>query len=130
MKHKEPIPEGWSRPRPPSYYVKQREAQRRRRALNPERVRELGRNTERRRKLRKYGLTEESYAALWEKQGSACAICYLNKPMARNWHIDHCHSSGKVRGILCHHCNLMLGNARDSVETLTQGIKYLESSYE
>lgn len=111
--------------------IASREAQRKRRAKNPERVRELGKESERRRRMRRYGISEEVYSILLEKQNNACAICSLTfKNIGRYIHIDHCHSTGKVRGILCHHCNILLGNAKDSVKTLSKAINYLkENSY-
>lgn len=44
----------------------------------------------------------------------------------RRMHVDHDHNTGQLRDLLCHHCNLLLGNAKDSVERLRQGIAYLE----
>lgn len=108
-----------------------RESQRKRRAKNPERVREVGKEAERRRRMRRYGLSEEQYTALLKTQNNSCAICNLVfTENGRHIHIDHSHVSGKVRGILCHHCNILLGNAKDSVATLAKAISYLkENSY-
>ena len=104
-----------------------REAQRKRRAANPERVREVTRESERRRRLRKYGITEEEFSSMWEKQNYRCAICKIETPSSgRNWHIDHSHATGKVRAILCHHCNILLGNAKDSILILESAIQYLK----
>ena len=110
----------------PENVDRSRENQRKRRRVNPEKIRQINRVCERRRKLRKYGLTEQSYKDLFEFQCKCCAICNNKLPGGkRDWHVDHCHKTGKVRGILCHHCNLMLGNARDTPEILQRGIKYL-----
>lgn len=107
-----------------------REAQRKRRAKNPERVRELGRASEKRRRYRRYGISEEGYNVLWETQEKCCAICKTKENSSlRAWHVDHCHENGKVRGILCHHCNLLLGNARDNTNILEQAIQYLENRH-
>jgi len=43
-------------------------------------------------------------------------------------YVDHCHSSGKVRGLLCHHCNTALGKFQDSVEVLSSAIDYLRKN--
>jgi hypothetical protein len=43
-------------------------------------------------------------------------------------HVDHCHTSGKVRGLLCHNCNLALGLLKDKIEVLANLIVYLEES--
>jgi hypothetical protein len=42
--------------------------------------------------------------------------------------VDHCHQTGKVRGLLCRDCNLSIGHMKDSVERLKAAIKYLESN--
>jgi hypothetical protein len=61
---------------------------------------------------RKYNLTEAQVDALKEAQGDNCAICGREKPNAR-WRrelvIDHCHTTGAVRGLLCNRCNTHLG---------------------
>ena len=79
----------------------------------------------------KYGMSVEEYDILWEKQKGVCAICGL--PEIRKHQngqivrlaVDHCHKTGKVRGLLCSHCNLMLGSARDDINILLKGIQYL-----
>lgn len=73
----------------------------------------------------KYGLTIEQYTALYNKQNGTCAICHtpLIKP-----HIDHDHTTGIVRGLLCLHCNLVLGHAKDSTKTLESAIAYLQDN--
>lgn len=72
-----------------------------------------------------YGLTEAQYIEMKDRQNGACAICGIisQKPL----HIDHDHSTGKVRALLCTRCNSMLGYARDSAEMLKKGIEYLEN---
>lgn len=122
---REKKPEGWVKPRPPGYYTRAAEAQRKRRQANPEKYREMGKVSERNRKLKKYGLTLEQYNFMLEAQNNSCAICKEDKKTIRDWHVDHCHTTGKVRGILCHHCNLLLGNARDNKNTLYNAINYL-----
>ena len=105
------------------------EAQNRRRAKNPEHVREITRLCERRRRMRKYGLTEEDFLKMLENQKGLCAIC--SNPVSdidRNLHIDHCHTALKARGILCKLCNPMLGYARDDIKILKKAISYLERS--
>jgi hypothetical protein len=68
--------------------------------------------------------------ALMQWQGGVCAICAQPPNVGHgrthgNLSIDHDHASGDVRGLLCHHCNLMLGNARDSVDVLLRAVVYL-----
>ena len=84
-------------------------------------------------RYRKYGLTEESYIALFNKQDGKCAICAATLRMfncqierKHNTHIDHCHTTGRVRGILCSGCNLGIGQFKDNVETLLSAIAYLQ----
>lgn len=74
---------------------------------------------------RKYGLTTEQWGQMFIAQGSACAICRTPDNGGRRWHTDHCHNTKKVRGILCQHCNLMLGHARDNPRTLELAVDYL-----
>lgn len=82
-----------------------------------------------RRSLKRHGLTPERYDEMFRLQDFSCAICKTTEPGdKRGWQIDHCHGSKKVRGILCRHCNLMLGYARDNTKTLLSAIDYLERS--
>jgi hypothetical protein len=88
------------------------------RARNPDMVRSAN--------LKKtHGITLDQFNDLFKSQGSACAICKGVSPKGKNWHVDHCHSNGNIRGILCHPCNLMIGQAADNPETLLAGAKYL-----
>lgn len=75
-------------------------------------------------RLRNYGLTVEDYQKMIESQDSRCAICGLQSD---NLFVDHCHSSGKVRGLLCRHCNFGLGFFRDDSEVLAKAIGYLRN---
>ncbi len=83
----------------------------------------------RKRKLfNSYGLTLEKYNTLFESQNLRCAICKSdNSGTEREWHIDHDHVSGKTRSILCHHCNLALGHAKDNPKLLRKMADYIES---
>lgn len=96
-----------------------------RRRNDPEKYREMGRKSEHRRRLKRYGLTEEQYADLLLKQNNRCAICSTPIAAGRHCHVDHDHSTGKVRGVLCGHCNLMLGHAKDSTDVLLKAVEYL-----
>lgn len=51
-----------------------------------------------------------------------CEICYNKLPLA----VDHCHDSGKVRGLLCNNCNNGLGRFMDNIQILKNAVKYLE----
>jgi hypothetical protein len=79
-------------------------------------------------RYKRYGITKEEYDRLNTKQGGLCAICGTDTP-GRNHqtlYIDHDHSTGKVRGLLCCDCNLLLGYAKDNKTVLLKSIKYLE----
>jgi hypothetical protein len=118
-----------TRIRTPDQKAEEAERQRRRRALFPERCREINRRSERKTKLLKvYGLTLNDYNLKLKQQGNCCAICKTTSSGKRDWHVDHCHSTGKVRGLLCHSCNLMLGHAKDNMNTLEKAIQYLKES--
>ncbi len=58
----------------------------------------------------RYGLTADQYAELLLKQGGACAVC---RSVVEKFHVDHCHNTGQVRGLLCHKCNIRLGGWDD-----------------
>jgi len=75
----------------------------------------------------KYGITPEEKSEMLTSQGNCCACCGSDSPNHKQgWVVDHCHTSGKVRGILCQPCNLSLGKVRESVEHLRALIAYLE----
>lgn len=90
----------------------------------------------RKRRLGLYGLTAGEFDDLLTTQRGCCAICATEEPGPRGWHIDHDHAccpgigscGACVRGLLCHRCNLMLGNARDSIENLERAVRYLRSN--
>ena len=76
-----------------------------------------------------YGLSEDGYYKMLEEQNHSCAICKL--PVDKEVHygkfvVDHCHSTGKVRELLCHGCNASLGLMKESIQTLTKAIAYLD----
>lgn len=80
--------------------------------------------------MKHYGWTLEDYDRAFVAQNGKCAIC-KNPPRNTNsknkhLHVDHDHLTGVVRGLLCDHCNRMLGLALDSAETLRNAATYLE----
>lgn len=83
----------------------------------------------RKRVLSKYGLTLEQWAVLHDQQGGCCAICG-QAPANGRWHIlhiDHDHRTGRIRGLLCHNCNLGIGNFQDNADMLECAARYLRS---
>lgn len=120
----------------PAYAERQRANQRAWAARNPERIRA---NTERRKaKLRQdpmlrrnvylwkqYGIAHDVYLEMLEKQGGGCAICGRAPGKFRH-HVDHCHKTGRVRGILCHQCNWYIGKVERGDGLLEKIAAYLK----
>lgn len=76
----------------------------------------------------KYGITPEQFDAIWKAQDGKCAICHDELSIEQNQngaHLDHCHRTGKVRGLLCQDCNHGLGKFDDNIERLSSAINYL-----
>lgn len=84
----------------------------------------------------KVGTTIEEYFKVYYEQGGRCKLCPREGTLqcigteSRNdvLVIDHCHSSGKFRGLLCYRCNLALGQFGDDVAVLQNAIDYLEGT--
>ncbi len=72
-----------------------------------------------------YGLTEQGYASFKKKQKGKCAICHHKPKSIFNLHVDHCHKTTKVRGLLCGRCNQGLGLFRDDVKLLEKAKRYI-----
>ena len=76
--------------------------------------------------LRKYGLTEDEYQEILKGQGGGCAICGASSSKyGRRLAVDHDHSTGVIRGILCKTCNSILGAWDDDAERFSAAAKYL-----
>lgn len=133
-----------------STYVKKNRARltvsaRAHRKLNPEaycasardyRARNRDRINDNRSKTRLIGglLTPAQYDALFTAQEGVCAICKTVKAMKPSpnhrrrrvlW-VDHDHETKRVRGLLCHHCNVGLGNFMDRIDLLQEALRYLQ----
>lgn len=68
------------------------------------------------------------YKELVEEQANCCAICGLEQgKLSRHMPVDHDHQTGAIRGLLCHHCNVMLGMARDNASILRAAAAYLDT---
>lgn len=78
---------------------------------------------------REYNISLEDYDKLLQKQESRCAICKIHKDELKNGKInldvDHCHETGKVRGLLCPNCNKALGLFRDNPDIIKSTLEYL-----
>jgi hypothetical protein len=78
--------------------------------------------------LRKYGITLEQYNRQFERQNGLCAICEVyQSEFKRDFAVDHCHHTGKVRGLLCASCNSGIGKLQDNTDLLKSAILYLEN---
>ena len=73
---------------------------------------------------KKYGITAVTYNKMYDAQKGKCFICGT-KAERNKLAVDHEHSTGKIRKLLCHHCNVLLGHAKEDIEILTKAISYL-----
>ena len=84
-----------------------------------------------RRLMYSYQISLEEVNLIFEEQNKKCKICNSEyKIVAKHGglYIDHCHSTGNVRGLLCSKCNALLGLSQDNIVILKNAIKYLEES--
>jgi len=103
------------------------------RIANPDRIKEYrikNRQKNHRQELvRKYNVKFEWFDKQFEIQNKSCGICKKNLEWTDKQntpHVDHCHATGKVRGILCNRCNTVLGLCEDNKEIFINLIGYLE----
>ena len=81
---------------------------------------------------RKYNITVEDYEKLLAIQNEVCAIClnpetYVYNDRQYRLAVDHCHTTGKVRGLLCKDCNQILGRFNEDTDRFQRAIKYIEA---
>ena len=74
---------------------------------------------------KKYGITPEDWDNMFATQGGGCAICKGSCSTGRKLAVDHCHTTGAVRGLLCARCNQGLGYFEDDADRLDAATKYL-----
>ena len=132
----------WRLDNPDRYRELQRQAQARRRLSEEERVATLAAqqaawaaqrgkiwtSTDYRRFIQ-HGLTPLQIDALFTAQGEKCALCWIKKPRGKSgWHLDHDHTTGAVRGLLCGPCNVALGMLEDDAERCRRAAAYIEFS--
>lgn len=72
-----------------------------------------------------YGITADEYQRMHRFQGGRCALCRRATGATRRLAVDHCHATGRVRGLLCKRCNTILGHARDDVDFFWRCSEYL-----
>ena len=101
----------------------QREKAKTRRAADPK--------WERNKKFKRlYGITYADAEFMWEAQGRCCGLCLCAVEFpAKTTHVDHCHETKKVRGILCTRCNAGLGQFEDNPVLLRAAINYLRQHH-
>jgi len=87
-------------------------------------------------RLKRYGVDQKSYHEMLAAQGNKCAICGTKDPAThRTKHtpepafcVDHCHKTGRVRGLLCGYCNTGIGKLRDNPDIMRRAAQYVESN--
>lgn len=76
----------------------------------------------------KYGITSLQYNEMFSAQGNCCKVCKRTESKGYGtFHVDHCHTTGKIRGILCQPCNVTLGKMEESPEKLRALANYIET---
>ena len=81
--------------------------------------------------MRQFGIDINGYNQILESQNYTCAICGSNETGSahtQHFSVDHCHKTGKIRGLLCKPCNIMLGESQDDPKILFRAIEYLENN--
>lgn len=74
-----------------------------------------------------YGISIAEYNELFTEQDGCCAICDRHQSeFKRRLAVDHCHDKGRIRGLLCHNCNLALGRFMESPEILKSALEYVK----
>ena len=77
----------------------------------------------------KYGITPEEFDAMLAAQNFRCAICRTDDPKhCGQFVVDHCHTTGRIRGLLCQRCNWFVGQALDDTAYLLAAVAYLSKS--
>lgn len=74
-----------------------------------------------------YGISKEQFTAMLEQQSGRCPICSIEVSENKS-HIDHCHETGKVRGILCSRCNQAIGLFKEDTKSMIKAVEYLRNS--
>lgn len=94
---------------------------------HPERHRRSAKNQHLR---RLYNITIEEFESALEKQGNVCFLCKTDHPKGPgSFHVDHCHTHGQIRALLCTGCNLGLGAFKDDPSLLRKAAKYVEEAH-
>jgi hypothetical protein len=95
-----------------------------RRNKNPEKTKAAERDSHLK---RTYGISMNDYNRMYVEQDRKCLLCKNPCSSGRNLSVDHCHKTGKVRGLLCINCNQGLGKFKDNIELMKSAILYIEN---
>ncbi len=124
----------WNKNNPKKRRVIALKAYYRKHAINKKKARKYAKKHAEQRKrymrtknILRYGLTYKRYKQLMNAQKGKCKIClqFRVKGTDRRLNIDHCHKTGKIRGLLCYACNTALGMFRDNPKILMRAVRYL-----
>jgi hypothetical protein len=77
-----------------------------------------------------FGINADQYEAMLKEQNHTCAICGKPEICNRALAVDHCHSTKRVRGLLCTNCNMALGKFQDNIENVKKAAEYLARDYQ
>lgn len=75
----------------------------------------------------RYNISLSDYESMYEKQNGKCAICLID---SNSLHVDHCHKTNKIRGLLCGNCNKALGLLKDNTDNFLRAMDYLNEKKE
>lgn len=77
---------------------------------------------------KRYGITQEQYDVMSIEQNHKCKICKSDNPGHNNkyFYVDHCHKTKIVRGLLCRHCNMAIGQFNDNAINIRRAADYVE----
>lgn len=97
-------------------------------ACESKRAKAVSPEENRRKNLKKrYGITLDEYSTMLAAQNYRCAICRTDEPKHKGFFVvDHCHTTGRIRGLLCQRCNYVVGLAGDDPELFRMAFEYLK----
>jgi hypothetical protein len=79
--------------------------------------------------MKAFGINADQYEAMLNEQNHVCAICSKQDICNRDLAVDHCHTTKRVRGLLCTNCNMALGKFQDDLQNLLNAVEYLKRDY-
>lgn len=80
--------------------------------------------------VKRHGLTLVSYELMWKRQCGLCALCAAVLIQGKTTHIDHCHETGRIRGLLCRRCNYSIAGVEWLRDSLRDAFAYLDSKFD